>query len=487
MSITNTAGKKLTPEQLAKLLTCARKDPDRDFASLYDACYPQVFYTAYGLLSNEQDASDAAQQTFLKLFKHLDNISDPLTLPKWLNTTTLNTAKDMLRQRKRLERDTQSIDGYEEGVPVPSSQSEQVATQPDIAFERGDHAQTILAVIDDLPTNLREVVHLYYWQELSTKEIAQTLNIAQGSVKMRLVRARAHLRQSMEAYEQKSETRFYTATLGITQLLQAQAETVTPVTPPWVTPVSGMMATPDDISSSMKTTPVKSIGQYALVAATTVTVLAAGYALFVSLSDSAEQPVTSSFRTEASQGIESKDDVGDEVSEVVREIRDIPPDAPDDTNSPILNGSLNSTYWWYQNAQSENPDSNNQEDTPPLNPPDEIPLPPSPPPASPSVPEPLPSETEQQDALALVRLLGPEAATILINWANGRASLDIAQLQTLLAIHNFIQLQSGATTLYAYQRFTTGIYLSTRGGELRFTAHTGQVQPTIQEILARLW
>lgn len=134
----------------------------------------RVFLIALSFTRQRADAEDVMQNVFLKLWKHRDKLTDSAYVDKWLTRVTVNESRSLLRFR----RDTVSYEELEEICAAPSFSKE----------------QGLICVVMQLPKNQRTVVHLYYYEELSVREIAELLHISENAVKKRLSRARETLR-----------------------------------------------------------------------------------------------------------------------------------------------------------------------------------------------------------------------------------------------------------------------------------------------------
>ncbi len=155
-----------------------------------------VYAMALSLLQNEADAEDAAQEAFLKAFRHLASFRAEAKFSTWLISITLNQARSRLRQRKVLK--LQSLDEPldEQGHVSPALLRDwcEVSTQ---TLERQEVRLLLERAIASLPLIYREIVLMRDVEELSVNESAETLGISIGSVKVRLHRARMMLQKTL--------------------------------------------------------------------------------------------------------------------------------------------------------------------------------------------------------------------------------------------------------------------------------------------------
>lgn len=134
----------------------------------------RVFLIALSFTRNREDAEDVMQNVFLKLWKHREKLEDATHIDKWLTRVAVNECRSLLRFR----RDTVSFEEIEELCAAP-------------CFSR---EQELISAVMQLPKEQRTVIHLYYYEELSVREIADYLHISENAAKKRLSRARSALR-----------------------------------------------------------------------------------------------------------------------------------------------------------------------------------------------------------------------------------------------------------------------------------------------------
>lgn len=151
-------------------------------ARLVEQYSTAVYRLAYARTGNREDAEDITQETFLRLVRAAPAFRDGEHCKAWLLRVAANCAGDLHRSPWRRR-------------AVPLEQAGQMAA-PESPEEQGVEA-AILA----LPEDYRVVVHLYYYEELSTAEIAKVLGKREGTIRTRLSRARAMLREDLQEEE----------------------------------------------------------------------------------------------------------------------------------------------------------------------------------------------------------------------------------------------------------------------------------------------
>lgn len=159
--------------------------PKEEFYRLVNQYQTRLMRMCYMLLKNRQYAEDATQETFLKAFLHYGTLRDKSKEKAWLMAIAINTCRMMLRSRwiKHIQR----------SLPDPE---EERAFQPFPMDEIMLHIE-----VERLPYRQREAVLLYYYQGMSTGEVARCLNVSQSLVSSRLKRARKQLKNALNGGE----------------------------------------------------------------------------------------------------------------------------------------------------------------------------------------------------------------------------------------------------------------------------------------------
>lgn len=155
----------------------------------------RVYRLALHLTGNPHDAEDLTQDVFVRVFNSLANYQ-PGTFEGWLHRITTNLFLDRVRRRKRIRFDWM---GDEDGSVATSDSFDrhERSGQPEDAFDMGNLDDDILEALADLSPEYRVAVVLSDIEGLSYEEIAATLGIKMGTVRSRLSRARARLREAL--------------------------------------------------------------------------------------------------------------------------------------------------------------------------------------------------------------------------------------------------------------------------------------------------
>ncbi|GAA1653725.1 RNA polymerase sigma factor SigE [Georgenia ruanii] len=151
---------------------------------------PRVYRLAYRLTGNRADAEDLTQETFVRVFRSL-HAYQPGNFDGWLHRITTNLFLDQARRRSRVRMDP--IGEATDRLPNAHDSEE-----PERGFEHAHLDLDVQAALDALPPRYRAAVVLCDIEGLSYEEIAATLDIKMGTVRSRIHRARAMLREQLE-------------------------------------------------------------------------------------------------------------------------------------------------------------------------------------------------------------------------------------------------------------------------------------------------
>lgn len=186
----------LSPEELVQW--CKRTLPydTRAFEALVAEYKRSVFATAYRMMGSREEAEDQAQEAFLKIFRGVTKLKEPVTLPAWIHRITVNTCLDALaKQKRRLETAPLTINEQEQEEQYYAD-TRNLSPGANVEFEelRG----CLEKALAGLEPEAREVIVLRDIEDMAYEEIAGMLKIGLSALKMRIHRARLALQRMLE-------------------------------------------------------------------------------------------------------------------------------------------------------------------------------------------------------------------------------------------------------------------------------------------------
>lgn len=160
----------------------APSDKMNEITRLVEQYGNDVLRTAFVMLKSRELAEDAYQETFLRLCRYYDSYRKECSEKTWITGIAINVCRDFLRS------------AWKKRVTVTDDFSAQVSeSDTEEIVEKKDEKEELVRSIMKLPDKYREMIHLYYYQELDVKEISRILKIPGGTVKSRLFKARSLL------------------------------------------------------------------------------------------------------------------------------------------------------------------------------------------------------------------------------------------------------------------------------------------------------
>lgn len=163
---------------------------------LVESHQAMVFQLALALLGDREEALDISQEVFLRVFRTLGSFRGDATLRTWIYRIVINQTRNRQRSWIRRRRDAQvSLEDYASAHGEPRA-TRQVG--PDIQLERLQLAGRMRAAIGALPFDQRSTLVLREFHGMRYQEIAFSLGVTVGTVKSRLARGRAALRESLK-------------------------------------------------------------------------------------------------------------------------------------------------------------------------------------------------------------------------------------------------------------------------------------------------
>lgn len=181
----------------APLLEKARNGDAEAFYRLIQPHERTVFLVARGILDNDADAEDVAQEAFLKAFSHLSSFRGDAKFSTWLVQIAINEARQRLRKdRRHLYESLDAPREEEEGDYIPRDFADWREIPSD-ALQQAQLRTALSQALDSLAPKYRSVFVLRDIQQLNIAETAKMLGITEASVKTRLRRARLMMRDAL--------------------------------------------------------------------------------------------------------------------------------------------------------------------------------------------------------------------------------------------------------------------------------------------------
>jgi RNA polymerase sigma-70 factor, ECF subfamily len=163
---------------------------DHLIETLIDNYEIQITKLAYMYVQDWSTAQDICQEVFIKAYNSLDNFNENASYKTWIYRITVNQCKDY-KKSAYFRRNT-VVDKFHRMF------NKEIAATPEQELLQTEEKNSVSAQIFALPVKYREIILLYYYEELSTEEIGELLNIKSSTVRTRLDRGRQKLKVMLQ-------------------------------------------------------------------------------------------------------------------------------------------------------------------------------------------------------------------------------------------------------------------------------------------------
>ncbi len=181
----------LTDEQLVEI--AVGNNPEA-FGEIVKRWERKIFALCFGMLNREDEAKDAAQETFIAAFRNLKNFRGDAKVSSWLHRIAINQC--LTTKRRTKSRSESFIDDDE-------NQNEKIFVapariSPSRTTEQNERLKFVRQAVHSLPIDLRQIIVMKEFEDMTFQEIADVLEIPLSTVKSRLYTALKQLRMKLE-------------------------------------------------------------------------------------------------------------------------------------------------------------------------------------------------------------------------------------------------------------------------------------------------
>ena len=181
---------------IKELVLSAKNGNKKAFDKLYKLTSNDVWFTCVSLLKDEENAKDIMQETYITAFLKLDTLKDEEKFCGWITSIAVNKCKNKLKGKVEYQIDDE--------VLIVETETDELML-PEEYITKAEKRKVLLQIMEDtLSFNQYQTVLMFYFDEMSISEIAQGLEISEGTVKSRLNSSRAKMKTAIEDYENKS-------------------------------------------------------------------------------------------------------------------------------------------------------------------------------------------------------------------------------------------------------------------------------------------
>ena len=179
-------------------LLCRAKRGDRDaLTELYEATNQDVYRAIHAMIRDEDLVLDVQQDTYLRAFERLDQLKKAESFHAWIRRIAVNEAKNQLSRKKPL------LFSELTDAEAPEAYASELSELPEDALNRAETARLVDEILQTLTPEQQLVVGMYYYEQIPTREIAQTLGVSPGTVQSQLYWGRKKIESGVRALEKR--------------------------------------------------------------------------------------------------------------------------------------------------------------------------------------------------------------------------------------------------------------------------------------------
>ena len=184
-----------------ELIEQLKQGDETAFKTIVEQWKDMVYNTILGIVQNETEAEDLAQDVFIKVFEKISTFKGDSKFSTWLYRIATTTALDHLRSKKRKKRFgfLQSLGGgNDEKESIPDF------NHPGVSLDNKERAAVLFKAIESLPENQKTAYTLHKLEGLSYRDVSEVLNTTVSAVESLMSRANQNLRKELEEYYNKN-------------------------------------------------------------------------------------------------------------------------------------------------------------------------------------------------------------------------------------------------------------------------------------------
>lgn len=225
--------------RLKELVVKFQNGDGKAFEEIYNMTYRTARFTALKILNNnESDADDVMQDCYIKVMKKIGTLKDPSSFMSWFNQIVANQSKSVIRKNnphfyeKEDNEDYSQLDdewskefsdfiiedyygnNSDTGMSLGDSKKRAFIDEassedyesflPESDLEKEELCRTVMNMIDGLSDEKKTAVVLFYYNNMTTREISETVGVSENTIKSRLVQAKKDISKAVVAYEKKN-------------------------------------------------------------------------------------------------------------------------------------------------------------------------------------------------------------------------------------------------------------------------------------------
>lgn len=344
---------------------------EEGFQFLYEETYKSKYYLALKYMKDEEAAKDVMQDAYIKAFTKLHTLENPETFASWLGVIVANTAKNALVKQNPVLFTDIGVDSEGESSEY-EIEDDNMQNQPEIAYTRQETQELVHELLDTLPEEQKMCLLMFHIEDRSIREIAETLECSENTVKSRLNYGRKNLKAKAEELQKKGYKLYSVAPVTLLlYLLRMDAEAMSGETSVRLAGAkmaeniknvmrgasgstgTNVAATASAASATVKTGFFATVGGKIAVAAVALCLAGGGFAVATSSLFEKESVITeeSDWQEDESEEIDQQETEEEEV--IQEEVGSVDDSVWKQAYVEIIEDVPNQTYQWNEKTIKE--------------------------------------------------------------------------------------------------------------------------------------
>jgi len=166
----------------------SEKLTESDFLKIYEKYKDRIYNQAYRILGNKEDAEEATQDVFLRIYKFYEDFRGEAKLSSWIYRISANVCISRAMSKRK------DIDYLEENEGIKHKNISEKTKDPEELFQSKEFRDIILNLISKLQPKYGSMLTLFYFEEMSYREISEILKIPEGTIATHIFRAKTLLK-----------------------------------------------------------------------------------------------------------------------------------------------------------------------------------------------------------------------------------------------------------------------------------------------------
>ena len=209
-------------EDLSALVAKAKTGDQAAFTELYDRTAPELYRCIRAMTRDEDLTWDIQQDAYLKAYESLNTLESNDAFFPWLRRIAVNGTVSHMRKQRTLS--FTELVSDEDADTTPELPDLSVENQPELSLDRKETARLVQEILSKLPEEQQLIVGMHYYDELSVKEIAETLKLSTGAVKAQLFHGRKKVETAVRALEKQGVKLYGLSPVAFLVALMRRAE-----------------------------------------------------------------------------------------------------------------------------------------------------------------------------------------------------------------------------------------------------------------------